>query len=292
MICIECGNPDIKYLYSEYKKKYIKLTICSECGKLADKYIEYDNVILFLDVLLLEPQAYRHLAFNTVEKLIFATTLADAEIRPRYKKLLRYGFLLVLFEVYLMWAYEEKKAHPTKLMAQLLAMSVLQQYSFFIFRQLVERTTMFSLLYLLFTRVLGWGNEHNRNLASSLQKPYFACVLLVTLLISNAIRYLPIIMLIWPYDSALVASAAVNILGFFSTTEGLRINTGRSYSAVFFAVAGAGLCLFAMTEMCMCAWVSTMSLLPASLLWRSTIDAKLESIENVTAMVQKMFSFA
>lgn len=290
MICIECGNPEIKYLYSEYKKKYIKLNICLECGKLVDKYIEYDNVILFLDVLLLEPQAYRHLAFNTVETLIFSNALKGSGESPRYRKLVRYGFLLVLFEVYLTWAYEEKKTQPTKLMAQLLAMSVLHQYSFFVFRQLVERTTMFAVLYLLFTRILGWGRDHNRNLPASLQKPYSACVLLVTLLISNAVRYLPIIMLIWPYDNALVASAAVNILGFFSTAEGLRINTGRSYWAVFLAVAAAGFFLFAVTELCMCVWISMVSLLPASLLWKSTCEAKMESVRTAVSMAQSMVS--
>ena len=35
--------------------------------EVADKYIEYDNVILFLDIMLLKPQAYRHLMYNITE---------------------------------------------------------------------------------------------------------------------------------------------------------------------------------------------------------------------------------
>ncbi|KAM9905941.1 hypothetical protein OXX79_001839 [Metschnikowia pulcherrima] len=51
--------------------KYIQLTVCPRCGKFADRYIEFDNVIIFLDLLLLRPQAYRHVAFNIVEESIF-----------------------------------------------------------------------------------------------------------------------------------------------------------------------------------------------------------------------------
>lgn len=290
MICVECGNPEIKHLYSEYKNKYTKLTPCQKCGKLADKYIEYDNVILFLDVVLLEPQAYRHLAFNMVEALMFSNVRNGDHEAPRFKKLLRYVILLVLFEVYLTWAYEEKKAHHSMLMSRLLAMSALHQYSFFIFRQLVERTSMFFLLYVVFTVVLGWGNERNHNLPQPLQKPYFACVLLVTLLISNAVRYLPLIMLIWPYDNALVASTAVNILGFFSTVEGLRINSGRSYFAMFGAVSVAALFLFLATELCMCYWVSVVSLLPTALLWKRTFEAKMENIHAAVEAAQAIIS--
>ncbi|XP_072016365.1 protein ARV1-like [Amphiura filiformis] len=35
------------------------------CEKVADKYIEYDPVIILLDALLFKPQAFRHILFNT-----------------------------------------------------------------------------------------------------------------------------------------------------------------------------------------------------------------------------------
>ena len=47
MICIECGYSNIDCLYSKYKSDYIKLSVCPECNKIVDKYIEYDSVILF-----------------------------------------------------------------------------------------------------------------------------------------------------------------------------------------------------------------------------------------------------
>lgn len=41
-----------------------KLTFQDACGHLADKYIEYDPVIILVDLILLEKQAYRHLLYN------------------------------------------------------------------------------------------------------------------------------------------------------------------------------------------------------------------------------------
>ena len=35
------------------------------CGNLADKYIEYDPVIVLLDLVLLQKPAYRHLLYNS-----------------------------------------------------------------------------------------------------------------------------------------------------------------------------------------------------------------------------------
>ena len=40
------------------------LSVQPTCEKVVDKYIEFDAVILLLDVLLLRIQSYRHLIFN------------------------------------------------------------------------------------------------------------------------------------------------------------------------------------------------------------------------------------
>lgn len=37
------------------------------CLNFADKYIEFDHVILFLDMVLHKPQVYRHLLFNRLK---------------------------------------------------------------------------------------------------------------------------------------------------------------------------------------------------------------------------------
>lgn len=65
MICIECIE-SVSSLYTQYSPSNIRLTACPRCNKFADKYIEYDNVLIFVDIILLKPQAYRHLVFNVL----------------------------------------------------------------------------------------------------------------------------------------------------------------------------------------------------------------------------------
>ncbi|EFA86273.1 hypothetical protein PPL_00835 [Heterostelium album PN500] len=69
MICIECGRP-VNDVYKEFGKAgsgNIRLTRCSHCNQIADKYVEFDFIIVFLDLFLHKAQAYRHLLFNRQE---------------------------------------------------------------------------------------------------------------------------------------------------------------------------------------------------------------------------------
>lgn len=58
-----CGE-SVGSLFIEYSEKSIRLTRCHKCNKVADKYIEYELVLVLIDVLLLRLPAYRHLMFN------------------------------------------------------------------------------------------------------------------------------------------------------------------------------------------------------------------------------------
>ncbi|XP_055880323.1 protein ARV1-like isoform X1 [Biomphalaria glabrata] len=62
--CIECGA-EVESLFHDYNTDVIKIHHCDACHSVADKYIEYEPVIIILDALLLQPQAYRHLLINT-----------------------------------------------------------------------------------------------------------------------------------------------------------------------------------------------------------------------------------
>jgi hypothetical protein len=62
-ICIECRYPVVS-LYTEYSKaddrslgKGVRLTQCPHCQRFADKYVEHDFVVLFIDLVLIKPQA-------------------------------------------------------------------------------------------------------------------------------------------------------------------------------------------------------------------------------------------
>ncbi|XP_034194106.1 ACAT-related protein required for viability 1 [Osmia lignaria lignaria] len=61
--CVNCGA-EVEELYRRYCPNVLKLLKCDACGHLADKYIEYDPVIILVDLILLEKRAYRHLLYN------------------------------------------------------------------------------------------------------------------------------------------------------------------------------------------------------------------------------------
>ncbi|KAH9500949.1 sterol homeostasis protein [Bulinus truncatus] len=79
--CIECGS-EVERLFHNYNKDVIKIQHCDVCHSVADKYIEYDQVIIVLDALLLQPQAYRHLlinaSFNSHWRLALILWICDA----------------------------------------------------------------------------------------------------------------------------------------------------------------------------------------------------------------------
>lgn len=291
MICVECTNPDIECLYSEFNSKYIKLTICPQCGNLADKYIEFDNVMVFLDILLLKPQAYRHLAYNVVENVIFGdvkgkVTGSKSSV-ARYKKLIRYFILTILFEVYLIWADEEKKEHRTKIMDRVLQAPVRWQYFYFICQQATERVTFCFLVDLFYKRILRWPQSTNKILHSRYQSGYFSSVLLVTTSMSLAVKCLPIIMLIWPYDNIVVASAAVDVLGVFNTIEALRINTGSSFIATTLIVLVATFLLVITKHLSMSFLVARFTPdVPFLDMVKDKLDMQLQEIMSLMSLVR------
>ena len=61
-ICISCSTP-VRNLYTTYSKaddrslgKGVRLTQCPNCKRFADKYVEHDFVVLFIDLVLIKPQ--------------------------------------------------------------------------------------------------------------------------------------------------------------------------------------------------------------------------------------------
>lgn len=61
-ICIECSFP-VSSLYTAYSsaddhslERGVRLTQCPRCKRFADKYVEHDKVVLFIDMVLIKPQ--------------------------------------------------------------------------------------------------------------------------------------------------------------------------------------------------------------------------------------------
>eukprot|EP01112_Ceratiomyxa_fruticulosa_P017188 TRINITY_DN5304_c0_g1_i1.p1 TRINITY_DN5304_c0_g1~~TRINITY_DN5304_c0_g1_i1.p1 ORF type:complete len:246 (-),score=16.86 TRINITY_DN5304_c0_g1_i1:125-862(-) len=94
MICVECGKP-VNDLYKSYGTgaAAIRLTLCQYCNRTADKYVEYDQVLVFLDLFLHRPQAYRHLLFNKMD-------YHEKGIDIQYIKVF---VVYIFFEAYIKW---------------------------------------------------------------------------------------------------------------------------------------------------------------------------------------------
>lgn len=222
MICVECGNPQIKRLYSEYKSSHITLTVCPVCHNVADKYIEYDRVLLFIDILLLKPQAYRHLAFNLTEEQLLANL--NGPRTRKYNLVFRLFMVFILFDVYLVWAHEERKPTHTPAMQTVLSQAVYVQYLFFIVRLLCE-TGIQSFLTLLLCQIgTNWGsNAPYINIPKEFQREYSSAVLLMVILVSSSIKLFPILMLIWPYDASTQSLFIINIIAFITSFEAITM---------------------------------------------------------------------
>lgn len=92
-ICIECRHP-VKTLWTQYSGAgdqssghNIRLTVCRQCGRFCDKYVEHDFVVLFIDLVLIKPQV--RAAQGPVEATSLAKdALADPPCYQVYRHLL------------------------------------------------------------------------------------------------------------------------------------------------------------------------------------------------------------
>lgn len=251
MICIECLGP-VKSLYTVYSNKHIQLTDCPNCQNVVDKYVEIDNVILFIDLLLLKPGAYRHLVYNSLENTLSKYTerrSVEGSIankarslifnlnswRLRFDKLNRIWVLLIAFEVYLTWATEERKyslycerngtnagANTEDLiMAKLLSLNALQQYLYFAVYCIIDISLFHNITSYCIINWFHWGKNMK----------YAKDILSYAILLSYGAKIFPILMLIWPYDTVF----SMNVIKWVANLyiiESLRIVTRLSYSSL------------------------------------------------------------
>lgn len=248
MICIECGYSNIDCLYSKYKSDYIKLSVCPECNKIADKYIEYDSVILFLDILLLKRQAYKHLAYNLTEMEMEIGSSTNFHVNDNtnfkffhtYRKLMKLIFMILSFEVYLTWANEEKLLIHSQLINLIFNQSVVYQYLFFIIKSSLENLILNLSLQLILRLGYKWGQgpqKINGNIRDKELFGYKTSVLLVTTMVSGSIRLFPILMFIWPYDNISITNPLINLIAFINIVEALRVVTSLGYVELILSLA-------------------------------------------------------
>ncbi|OTB03322.1 hypothetical protein M426DRAFT_321892 [Hypoxylon sp. CI-4A] len=238
-ICIECRHP-VKTLWTKYSGAgdpssghNIRLTVCKNCGRFCDKYVEHDFVVLFIDLVLIKPQVYRHLLHNTLMR-------ERDQFDP---SIIRLGTLLLLFDVYLTWARIEKQATPDpnspaagngSNLGSLAQQPIVFQYMFFLilctfstlaFHMSIRFLTSSPLSPLSF---LGFLPMYSRPNSVS-----------TALLVSSSTKLFPILMVIWDYD----VPAAARSLGWavvLNNVEALKILLDCGYGvALVLAAAGA-----------------------------------------------------
>ncbi|KAJ0265151.1 Protein ARV 2 [Hirschfeldia incana] len=61
--CVQCGHR-VKSLLIQYSPGSFRLMKCDNCNEVADEYIECELMIVFIDLILHKPKAYRHLLYN------------------------------------------------------------------------------------------------------------------------------------------------------------------------------------------------------------------------------------
>ncbi|VWU51144.1 protein ARV1, putative [Hepatocystis sp. ex Piliocolobus tephrosceles] len=94
MICTKCGRSNTS-LYTEYNKTNIKLNECNKCNQICDEYMEKNTFLIFLNILFLKPEIYRHIIFNRLKyhdkgihkfffKIIFIFSIINAYLHPNF----------------------------------------------------------------------------------------------------------------------------------------------------------------------------------------------------------------
>ena len=106
-VCVECGARTNDALYVGNSSN-IRLTRCRTCDALLDRYVEYDPVLVVVDLILHKSEVYRHLIFNRHEFSPWGASDSRSLRSMRSFRGLRsniavFFFLMVLFDAHTKW---------------------------------------------------------------------------------------------------------------------------------------------------------------------------------------------
>ena len=94
-VCVECMCDENESIYKKYSEGNLRLTRCIRCGDFVDRYVEYDNVLIVLDLVLHKNPAYRHLLFNDEKFSLRNRNTRELNMLTIYL-LLRISFFLII----------------------------------------------------------------------------------------------------------------------------------------------------------------------------------------------------
>ncbi|KAG1662454.1 Protein ARV1 [Nymphon striatum] len=131
--CVHCGKPH-KELYKQYSKDVLKLSVCNFCGNSVDKYVEFDPVLIMIDVLLQRCEAYRHMIYNM-----------------EIKNLWKLGFIIIFCDSYRKWTNYKSLHKDMNYEQKFFAL----EYSFYsMFSESCFELTSYSVAVLLVIKIL------------------------------------------------------------------------------------------------------------------------------------------
>lgn len=214
MLCVECAHP-VSRLYTYYSRDNIRATTCKNCNKFADKYIECDSVLVLIDLVLLKPQAIRHVVFNVLAPQIPTSRWVQSQTQKMM-------VVITLFDVYLQWAWSVKSEDPATV--EFLAnTSPAVQYLSFLFYASLDTAIIH-----IVVRQLAYYWLHWTALGT----------LSTGIIISTAAKLLPIGTLIWDYNMPIVNSIVWWIFGFVLVEHiAVVLNNGYLRAIIIGAVA-------------------------------------------------------
>ncbi|KAL2914482.1 sterol homeostasis protein [Polyrhizophydium stewartii] len=212
-VCIECGEP-VPTLYVEYGKGNIRLQRCDKCQTFADRYLEFDYVIIFIDMLLHKRPVYRHLIFNRLQY----------SARGWNGGLIRLGVLLVLFEVFMKWFRLDRRNKAVAPDDVALHTQYLYMLSICAFETFLLHAGVRAAVALIYNQ------------------------LSMSLVLSSFGKILLIVMVVWKFYEP-DPSILVNILVFTSNIEALSVFLKTSIPKTF-VILNAGMVLRMLGQLC------------------------------------------
>ncbi|KAL8677749.1 MAG: hypothetical protein Q9186_005859 [Xanthomendoza sp. 1 TL-2023] len=174
----------------------VRLTQCPRCKRFADKYVEHDYIVLFIDLVLVKPQVYRHLLFNRLGR-------DNDELDPSITRL---GTLLLLFDVYLTWSRIETLPPHMTASSPIPHLPILLQYAFYLI--FCATTTIGQHLTIRWlAQVTGLGarsidedKDASREVNEDAPVRSTPNGILTALFVSSCMKLFPILMVVWRYN--------------------------------------------------------------------------------------------
>lgn len=240
MICIECAAP-VESLYTYYSEDNIHATKCSCCKQFADRYIECDNLLVIIDLILLRPGVIRHVVFNANIDGKYPPNLCAGKSREEEHQQAehlqtKYGvsatvarllILVTLFDVYVQWGIYEK-SNDSRVLEFLSSRHPFAQYLLFLCYSVSQTVALHYTVRKLARILIGWKDGSSISTA---------------LMICSFFKLLPILTFIWHYDIPFVGKV-VRYVVLVSMVEVLSITIDCNYIfAILLTLVPRGVCM-------------------------------------------------